>query len=380
MDNMIIGLGNTGFQIIKAITKAPKLNDVKLYAIDSVTASVDNSILDRVTIIPIQSDEKAGSGRNRDRGGEMYKIHEDAGDFAQMYEDAMHAKSPVLIITSSAGGTGSGSTAILCDSLVKRGVQVIPIIITPDLAEPDAYHLNTNDLFAELAAIENADGEPGVPTYTIFQNPKDSVNYDPINQDVVNLIEIILGVRNDYTTRDSIDDSDLDNILSTPGRFIATSAVATTPDQLRKIITSRVFSSYQPAWSEEEIRPLTLMTGYSLKSMFAETDFDTVFEDIRKRIVHRYDEYRNVVNSDNQGQCEATVIIAGLPRPTIKNIETEYNMANDLGEGIKKSTRPSFLNKKKKIGNKPFAVPEVSAPPEPVSETKTVRGHEVETD
>lgn len=354
MNNLIIGLGNTGVQIIKAVMKSSMLDNVKLYAIDSVTTSVDREFVDRVEVIPIQSDEKQGSGRNRERGAEMYRIHEDSDDFAQMYQDAIDAKSPVLVITSSAGGTGSGSTAPLCEALVARGVQVIPIIITPDLSEPDAYHLNTNDLFSELAEIVDADGEPGVPSYTIFQNPKDSVNYDPVNQDVVNLIEIILGVRNDYTTRDSIDDSDLDTILKTPGRFIATSAIATNPDALRKLITSKVFSSYQPAWSEDDIKSLTLMTGYSLKSMFAETDFDSVFEDIRKRIVRRYDEYRNVVNSDNQGQCEATVIIAGLPRPDIKNIDVEYNMANDLGAGIKKSTRPSFLNKKKPISGKPF--------------------------
>ena len=361
-DNMCIGLGNTGTMIVKAIMQSKLLNKVKLYAIDSVTTAADTDFVNRVSVIPIQSDEKQGSGRNRERGAEMFKMHEDAGDFAIMYQDAIDAKSPVLVITSSAGGTGSGSAAPLCEALVKRGVQVIPIIITPDLSEPDAYHLNTNDLFAELAAIEDLEGEPGVPSYTIFQNPKDSVNYDPINQDVVNLIEIILGVRNEYTTRDSIDDSDLDTILKTPGRFVATSAIATNPDQLRKLIRAKVFSSYQPAWSEEEIKPLTLMTGYSLKSMFAETDFDTVFEDIRKRIVHRYDEYRNVVNSDNQGQCEATVIIAGLPRPAIKNIEAEYNMANDLGAGIKKSTRPSFLNKKKTTIGKPFTVAKETKP------------------
>lgn len=353
-DNMCIGLGNTGMQIIKAIMKAPLLGKVNLYAIDSVTAAVDTEVASRVKIIPIQSDEKAGSGRNRERGAEMYRIHEEKDEFAEMYQAAIDAKSPVLIITSSSGGTGSGCAAPLCRALVKRGVQVIPIIITPDLSEPDAYHLNTNDLFSELAAIETPDGDSGVPSYTIFQNPKDTVNYDPVNQDVVNLIEIILGVRNDYTTRDSIDDSDLDTILQTPGRFIATSAIAKTPDQLKKLITSKVFSSYQPAWSEEDIKPLTLMTGYSLKSMYAETDFDTVFEDIRKRIVHRYDEYRNVVNSDNEGQCEATVIIAGLPRPAIKNIDMEYNMANDLGAGIKPSTRPSFLKKKKTVSGKPF--------------------------
>ena len=255
MKNLIIGLGNTGTQIIKAVMKSSMLNEdkVQLYAIDSVTSSADAETVNRVTVIPIQSDEKQGSGRSRERGAEMYQIHEDDGDFAQMYQDAIDAKSPVLVITSSAGGTGSGSAAPLCRALVARGVKVIPIIITPDLSEPDAYHLNTNDLFSELAEIVDGDGEPGVPSYTIFQNPKDTVNYDPVNQDVVNLIEIILGVRNEYTTRDSIDESDLDTILRTPGRFIATSAIATNPDQLRKLITSKVFSSYQPAWSEEAL-------------------------------------------------------------------------------------------------------------------------------
>ena len=66
MKNLIIGLGNTGVQIIKAIMKSSMLDDIKLYAIDSVTTSVDAAFVDRVTVIPIQSDEKQGSGRNRE--------------------------------------------------------------------------------------------------------------------------------------------------------------------------------------------------------------------------------------------------------------------------------------------------------------------------
>ena len=348
---VIIGIGNCGTQIIKACIQSTRLKDTILYSIDSVTASVDTEFIDRVKVIPIISDENNGSGRDRERGAEMYKIHENNDEFAEMYTAAKEAKEPVLVITSSAGGTGSGAAVPLCEALVARDVRVIPIIITPDLSEPDAYHLNTNDLFSELADIMGRDGEPGVPSYTIFQNPKETMNYDPINKDVVNLIEIILGTMNDYTTRDSIDDSDLNTILRTPGRFIATSATAPNVEALRKIITSRVFSSYQPAWTESEIESLTIMTGYSLKSMFADADYNSVFEDIRHRIPRRFDEYKNVVNSDGSG-CEATVIIAGLPRPPIKMINTEYNMANDLGEGIRKSSRPSFLKKKKGCDSK----------------------------
>lgn len=349
--HVIIGIGNCGSQIVKACMSSPRLADAALYSIDSVTSSVDSEFIDRVKVIPIISDGNNGSGRDRERGAEMYEIHEDKDEFAEMYTAAMNAKEPVLVITSSAGGTGSGATVPLCRALVARGVTVIPIIITPDLSEPDAYHLNTNDLFSELSRIKNSDREPGVPSYTIFQNPKGTMNYDPINKDVVNLIEIILGTRNDYTTRDSIDDSDLNTILRTPGRFIATSATAPNAEALRKLITSRVFSSYQPSWTESEIESLTIMTGYSLKSMFADADYNAVFEDIRRRIPNRFDEYKNVVNSDSS-ECEATVIIAGLPRPPIKMINTDYNMANDLGEGIVKSSRPSFLKKKKSIESK----------------------------
>jgi hypothetical protein len=46
-------------------------------------------------------------------------------------------------------------------------------------------------------------------------------------------------------------------------------------------------------------------------------------------------------------------------------------MANDLGAGIKKSTRPSFLNKKKPISGKPFGVKKNKEP-------KIVHGRELE--
>ena len=352
MGNIVIGLGNTGYQIIKVIANDPVLNDVKLYAIDSVATDADLDIVNRVNIIPIISDDVSGSGRNRDRGAEMFIIHENDGAFDQMYKDIENAKEPVLIITSSAGGTGSGSCVPLCKSLVAKGITPIPIIITPNMSDPDAYHLNTNDLFAGLGEIVNiVDGmaQAGVPSYSIFQNPKNTANYDNINKDVVNLVEIILGKRYKSTDADSIDESDLLTVLRTPGRFIAVSAKATNVDILRKEITKKVFSGYQPAWSNEDASKYTLMTAYALSSMFAGDEFDTVFEDIRKRIPHWFDEYRNIAPLDTDGMSEAIVIISGLPRTEVKDIDTEYNLVDGLGEGIKKSVRPSFIKRSKII-------------------------------
>lgn len=340
MNNMIIGVGGCASNIIKLAAESKLLNDVDMYAIDSVLSSISVDMMNRVTVIPIISDEKGGSGRNRDRGKAMYEFHEEQGAFREMYQHAIDSKAPVLVITSAAGGTGSGSTVPLCKALIERDIQVIPIIVCPNKDDPAAFHLNTNDLFIEL-------GEVGVETYATFENRKNDANYGPINQEIVNLIEIIFGKKYDKTDLDSIDDSDLDVILSTPGRFMAISAEANSIQALQKEITRKVFSGFQPAWSQEDSKQNTIMTAYSLTSMFANTDFKTVFEEINGRLTNVYDEYRNIVNKDNDGISSASIIVAGLSRPTIKEINGEYKEANGIGTEIKKSVRPGFIHKKK---------------------------------
>lgn len=343
MKNLLITLGNCGTQIGKAVADSPLLpeKDISIYAIDSQTGNVDMDLINRINVIPIVSDEKNGSGRNRQRGAAMYKYHEENGAFDEMYKEAENSKAPVLVVTSAAGGTGSGACVPVCEALINRGIQVIPIIICPNMDDPDAYHLNTNDLMIELSEV-------GVETYSLFRNPKNTANYTPINNDVVRLIEIILGKRYDRTVRDSIDDSDLDVILSLPGRFIAVSAEGSNVDDLRKAITRKVLNGYQPAWTTEDSEKSTLITAYSIKSAYADDDFHEVFKDINARITKApYDQYSNIVNDDNNGEMTATVIVAGLPRGDIKIIDSEFNQVSSLGTGMNKSARPSFMNKKR---------------------------------
>ena len=340
MNNMIIGLGNCGSQIVKAATNSVSLKGVKMYCIDSQVATVDLNTVGNVTMIPIISDEKAGSGRNRERGKAMYQFHEDNGAFEKMYEDAENAKSPVIVITSAAGGTGSGSVVPLCEALITRDIQVIPIIVCPNMADPDAYHLNTNDLMMEL-------GDVGIETYSIFRNSRGDADYSHVNNEVIELIEIIFGKKYNKTTLDSIDDSDLDVILNTPGRFVAVSVSAPDIKTLKKELTRKVFSGFQPAWTEDESNNNTFMTAYSLTSMFAKQDFKEVFEEVNMRIKNVYDEYRNIADSDNGGVAQATLIVAGLPRAEVKMIDTEFKEANGISAGMNRSKRPNFMGRKK---------------------------------
>lgn len=341
---MVICVGGCGGNIARLITKSELLKDVTIYAADSTTSQINMDDMARINYICLMADENSGSGRNRERAQAMFEYHQNNKAFDKMYEDAINAKSPVLVITSAAGGTGSGSIVPLCKSLIELEVEVIPIIICPNSDDPDAYHLNTNDLFVELEEI-------GITTYSMFRNLRGDANYDPVNKEVVNLVEIIFGKMYGKTNLDSIDDSDRNVILSTPGRFIAISATASDIPNLRKEITRKIFSGFQPAWTDEETRNHTFMTAYSLTSMFADTDINSVFEEINSRIQHRYDGYKNICLSDNN-EAFATVIVAGLPRAGLKNIDVDFKEVEPLGSGITKSRRPKFLGRKKELINK----------------------------
>lgn len=342
MSNVIIGVGNCGNNCIKLASLSSSLSDVTMYGIDSVANQVSMDNVGKIKFIPIISDGKTGSGRSRERGAEMFKYHESDGAFNSMYDDCKKANDPVVVITSAAGGTGSGATVPLCSTLRSMGIQVIPVIVCPNKNDPDAFHLNANDLFMEL-------GNVGIETYSVFENRRGDADYEPVNREVVTLIEIIFGKKYDETDKDSIDDSDLDVVLGVPGRFIAVSAAAPTAQILQREITRKVFSGFQPIWDEEDSKECTIMTAYSLKSIFADKEFALVFSEINKRLgtMHQYDEYRNIVNDDNNGVSEASIIIAGLPRPKARDISTNYLNATGIAAGIGQSSRPNFLNRKK---------------------------------
>lgn len=345
--NMVIGLGNAGTHIAKLASESPLLEDVKFYAIDSVLESADMDTLNKVKIIPIVSDEKTGSGRNRERGAAMFDFHKSKGAFKELMADVEKCVSPIVVITSSAGGTGSGSAPALCKMIMDKGLQVVPIIVCPDMDDPDAYHLNTTDLMIDLQTA-------GITTYSIVRNKTSGADYTPINKEVVGIIEIIFGKKYDKApvktdnTQD-IDDSDLDVIMNTDGRFVAVSAEAMDIPSLQKEITRKVFSGFQPAWTTEDSVSTTFMVAYGLTSMFAATDFEIVFNEIKARINGRYDEFRNIVNIDNNGVCKASIIIAGLPNATMKNVEGTFKMATGIAEGMTRKERPAFMKRRKAV-------------------------------
>lgn len=335
MSSVIVGFGNTGNNIVCDIAVTSGFEDSRLFSIDSVASSVSINDTGKVKTIPIISDDKSGSGRDRNRGKAMYKFHEKNGSFDELYLTCDESSSPVFVITSAAGGTGSGAVVPFCEYLIKNDIHVIPVIVCPNEKDPDAYHMNASDLLLELDSV-------GVSTYATFINP-DNSNYTSVNKEVVEAIKVMLGKYYGNTNKDSIDDSDLETVLNWPGRLLAVAVNDGNNESVGKNLLRKVFWGHQRGWDPNDKNLGTLITAASLKSVYADLDYDDVFGPIYDKIPRVYDRYKHIDNSTGH---EATIIVAGLPRPNIKKIDGDFNEASSIGSGIQKSTRPAFMKKK----------------------------------
>lgn len=339
MNKIIIGLGNTGSVIVRDIAKK-NLNDVTLYAIDSQAKHVALDTVSNINYIPIVADDRDGSGRDRERGREMFRFNLKNGKLDEMIADCKKTDT-IFIISSAAGGTGSGSCPELCKVLINEDNEygdrkVIPIIICPNMEDPDAYHYNTTDLMVELNGA-------GVGPYVIFRNPNSS-DYEKINKEIVESIDVLLGNHYETTDNDSIDESDLNNILSTVGRMMVLSVTGETVDEVRKKLLKQLVSSYQPNWDSTKVG--YGVAAFSMKSINAGEDSKLIENDILPKLEHCSDRYKNIVIDDNNGMVEVTLIIAGLPPVELKHVTTEYNETASIGDSLKKSERPRFMKRR----------------------------------
>ena len=130
MEKIVIGLGNTGTVIVRELAKK-NISNVKLFAIDSQVKHVSIDNVSKVKYIPIVADDNVGSGRDRDRGRAMFEYNLEEHNMDELF-DMCQKTDTIFVVSSAAGGTGSGSCPKLCEALFDRlneDVKIIPIIV-----------------------------------------------------------------------------------------------------------------------------------------------------------------------------------------------------------------------------------------------------------
>lgn len=242
----IIGVGNTGNQIV-ALAK-DQIPDIKGVAINSSEKDLETipNTIPRILLQNSEDDEyvvnenseddvegnlttKTTTNRNAKRGaGKDRKLAKVflKNTAKNLISDSrivelLNSVDVVFIISSTGGGTGSGTAPMLANIInsVCPEVKTILIGVLPVNNEALSAHVNTFEYLNELCEslqdqtymLYDNDKLAGLPSYKIIET---------VNKEIVEDIRVISGYYNRVTKFDSIDDRDMMRLIGFPGRLM----------------------------------------------------------------------------------------------------------------------------------------------------------------
>lgn len=218
----IIGIGNCGSQVAAlAEKKYPELFDtvyINSSDADLAMCPSENSLKFKIG----EKSEVEGSGKNRMKMKEylMADINKITG--SEEFQDIIIEKKYCFVVTSAAGGTGSGAAPVMLELLrqVFPDTNFILVAVLPQIGASLMEQGNTLEFLNELYGIL---GEQ--TTYMIYDNETVSelpptIALESVNSSIVEDIRVLSGVDNLPTPYESIDAADMESIISTPGRLM----------------------------------------------------------------------------------------------------------------------------------------------------------------
>ena len=237
---VVIGSGNCGGQI--ALLAERKYPDI-FSSIYINTSKTDLSMIrsENGLKFKIGNDEEVeGSGKNRDKMKEyleadISKILED-----RELQDRILSSKYCFIIASGSGGSGSGSAPILMEFMRQMfpDTHFILVGILPHIGASLTEQGNTIEFLTELYDVLGPS-----TTYMLYDNEtavaaglSSTKALEVVNENIVEDMRIISGIDNFATPYESIDDADMESIVSTPGRLVVT--------RLTKGLTEKAMEDY----------------------------------------------------------------------------------------------------------------------------------------
>lgn len=217
----LVGVGNCGGQVAnKASTEYPEI-------FDSVFINSSESDLSMVGESNLKfkigdKDEIEGSGKNRAKMKQYLK-----SDIMKILrnedlQECLSTKKYVFIITSAAGGTGSGAAPILMDLLSQLfpDSHFILVAVLPQLTASKMEQGNALEFLDEMYTTlgDNI-------TYMIYDNETRSElpptkALEAVNKEIVEDLRILSGIDCYPSPYETIDEADLESIITTPGRLL----------------------------------------------------------------------------------------------------------------------------------------------------------------
>jgi hypothetical protein len=218
----LIGIGNCGSIVSNLGVK--KYGDL-FDAIYINTSDSDLSMIDANDSIKFKvgtKEEVEGSGKNRNKMKKHIKEYMKAIIENNEFRAMLGGKKYIFVISSTAGGTGSGAAPMLLDVLRNyyHETYFILVAVLPQIGASLMEQGNSleylNELYTDLG---------DKTTYMIYDNETTSdksptEGLDIVNDNIIEDLKVLSGVDNYPTPYESIDQGDLESIITTPGRLL----------------------------------------------------------------------------------------------------------------------------------------------------------------
>lgn len=219
---VVIGVGNCGSQVaFLAETKYPELFDtVYINSSDADLSMVksDNNLKFKIG----QPSEVEGSGKNRERMKEFLMADINKILVNEDLQNTVVSKKYCFIVTSAAGGTGSGSGPVLME-IMRQMFPDTNFILVGVLPQIGASLMEQGNALEFLTELYDVLGDK--TTYMMYDN-ESTADLPPtkalevVNDNIVEDLKAISGIDNYPTPYESIDEADMESICTTPGRLL----------------------------------------------------------------------------------------------------------------------------------------------------------------
>lgn len=215
----IIGIGNTGNQIAALAKNKYQIPGIAINSSEKDLETIGDNIPKK--LISNKEGLSQGAGKDRNLAKKYLKDTIMAILNDEEVVNLIESLDILFIISSTGGGTGSGTSPLMYNIITSTypNVKTILVGVAPVYNEALSAHVNSLEYLNELyKVLDNA-------TYMLYDNDKLShlPSYqmlEKVNNEIVDDINVLRCSFNYSTRFDSIDDRDATRLISFPGRVV----------------------------------------------------------------------------------------------------------------------------------------------------------------
>lgn len=335
----VIGIGACGNNVGIDLIKHGLLVEEDIILINTTTKDVPSDFKDKIIIF---EGSTGGSGKERDISKNLSLTSMRQGKIGQILEDFVEKDSEAeqyVIISSTSGGTGSGSAGIIgayIHNVLKRPVQIVGFTGK----ESDARELqNTVEFMQDI---------PEGVTVQLISNKKflEQVDGNIIkaeklaNMEFLQRFSVMTGIGRIEDSDKTLDDKELRKLVTTPGYIIVGHTnleKIKNVDQFNKTITQMIDDNKSLETEKSAARLGVIINATEETQNFIDFSW-SVFRD---KFGNHYEEFFQVQYDDKQPEY-VSFIVSGLNLP-IKETKETYEKYLQESDKVNKQ-KDDFFN------------------------------------